>query len=182
MTITPTGSAPWLHVNSFEHYGGDLNKRNYQSQGAVNAQTDVTAQQFSRLTADLAAVQRVAPFAVINYTNNDLTPAAPTINVVRLQTGVTSASYAGDSPPAGFPSAARNGDGDVTFTFASSYTDDYGVTGALVINGAEAGANGPATGVIATANALTDTTVQVVTITDTGAAAQEQTVTVEVHT
>jgi hypothetical protein len=47
-------------------------------------------------------------------------------------TGVQLTSYAGDTPPSGFPSASRNGNGDITFTFAASYLDEYGVSGAYI--------------------------------------------------
>lgn len=179
--VVPTGSNPLLRTNDFTSYGGDLNKRNYQSQGAIDPQTDVTAQQFARITADLAACQRTMPFAVITYLNNDGSPAAPTISSVLLQNGVTSASYAGDSPPTGFPSAARNGTGDVTFTFASSYLDAYGVSGAFTARSPGASANGPATDMIPTADALTATTVQVVCVDDAGVAKADQFVTLEVY-
>jgi hypothetical protein len=95
----------------------------------IDALTDVGAEALCRLAADLEAVSRTAPFATITYLNNDGTPAAPTIEVVYGMIGVRSTSYAGDAAPAGFPSAARNGAGHVTFTFLSTYADAYGVDG-----------------------------------------------------
>jgi hypothetical protein len=47
--------------------------------------------------------------------------------------------YSGDSPPIGFPQVLRNGNGDVTFIWLSSYTDDYGIYGAVNIVGAVVG-------------------------------------------
>lgn len=132
MAITPTGSPAWLRTVAIGHYGGHASKENYLSRGAIDALTDVAAEEFVRMTADLATTVRTAPFAIITYLNNDTSPAAPTIERVLMMTGVNLTSYAGGSPPSGFPSAARNGTGRVTFTFAASYLDEYGVTGAYV--------------------------------------------------
>lgn len=129
--MTPTGSPAWTRTASHLYYGGDPNKRNLLSVGVVDAQTDISAEQFARMVADLEALMNTAPFAVITYVNNDSSPAAPTILSAKLMTGVTATSYAGNAPPAGFPSAVRNAPGDVTFTFASSYTDPFGVSGAF---------------------------------------------------
>jgi hypothetical protein len=131
MAITPTGSPPWTRTSDHTQYGGNVNKRNYGNVGVVDAQTDVGAEDFCRLASDVAALARTADFAVITYLCNDSVPAAPTIEVVYMMTGTRVTSYAGDNPPSGFPSAARNGNGDVTFTFASSYADDYGVSGSF---------------------------------------------------
>ncbi len=131
--IVPNGHPAWVRANDHATYGGDIAKRNWQSQGSVNAQTDVDAASFCRLCADVAALQLVAPFAIITWTCNDSgTPAAPTITAANLMTGTT-LSYEGDAAPSGYPSGARNGDGDCTFTFPSSPTDDYNVTEELTI-------------------------------------------------
>lgn len=130
--MTPTGSPAWTRTASHLYYGGDPNKRNLLSVGVVDAQTDISAEQFARMVADLEALMNTAPFAVITYQNNDTTPGAPTILSAKLMTGVTATSYSGGSPPAGFPSASRTAPGDVTFTFASSYADAFGVSGPFV--------------------------------------------------
>jgi len=158
--MTPTGSPAWTRSASYAYYGGDTNKHNFLSQGAVDPTTDVSAEEFARMTADLEAVARTAPFATITYLNKDASPAAPTIECVYMQTGVTLVSYAGDTPPAGFPSAARNGTGDVTFTFASSYSDPYSVAGSFSVKhvGADVQA---ATACRAMPTIVTSTTVQV---------------------
>jgi hypothetical protein len=148
MPIVPTGAPLWLRTVSLEHYGGHVNKENYLSRGAINALTDVAAEEFSRMVSDLAALGRTAEFATLTVLCNDSSPAAPTIEFAALMTGVRVVSYPGDSAPTGFPTAARNGNGDVTITFASSYVDEYGVAGAyvprnpiasLVSNGSPAG-------------------------------------------
>jgi len=134
MAIVPEGSPLWARTVDFAHYGGNVEKANYLSRGAIDALTDVDASQFARLTADLASVTRTAPFAVIRLLCDDTTPAAPTIEYVHMATGVRLTSYVGTSAPAGYPSAARNGNGDVTVTFASSYTDPYGVANAFTVS------------------------------------------------
>jgi hypothetical protein len=128
MAVVPSGLPAWARTASFTEYGGHLDKRDYGGVGAINPYTDLSAAQFSRMVSDVAATVRTAPFAVITYLCNDTSPAAPTIEVVYMMTGVRLTSYAGDAAPAGFPSAARNGAGDVTFTFSSSYSDEYAVS------------------------------------------------------
>jgi hypothetical protein len=110
-------------------YGGHPEKRNHLGQGAIDALTDVSAEEFSRLAADLAAIMRTAPFGSYEFLCNDSVPAAPTITAVNSMIGIRTTSYAGDAAPAGFPSAVRNGDGDVTFTWDATCTDPYGVVG-----------------------------------------------------
>jgi len=134
MAIVPEGSPLWVRTVDFSHYGGNVEKANYLSRGAIDALTDVDAAQFARLTADLSALARTAPFAIVRLVCNDSAPAAPTIEFVHMAVGVRLISYAGGSPPVGFPSAARNGNGDVTVTFASSYNDPYAVAGAFSIS------------------------------------------------
>lgn len=136
MTITPSGSPPWMRVNSLVHYGGDINKENYLSRGAIDALTDVDAAQFSRLAADVAALQRVMPFCTMTFLCSDSSPAAPTVEYVHMQTGNTSIAYLGSAPTTGFPSLARNDNGDVSITFASTYSDPYGVSGTFAITSA----------------------------------------------
>lgn len=131
--MTPDGYPTWLRANDHTTYGGHTSKVNYQGEGVVNAQTDVDAAGLCRMAADMEACHRTAPFAVLTWTCNDSPPAAPTMSAVNLMTGVTT-NYEGDVAPSGFPSGARNGNGDVTFTFAGSYSDAYGVSAALTIH------------------------------------------------
>lgn len=137
MPTIPTGSAPWLRTQSFVDYGGDANKTDYLGIGIINPKTDVSAAQLQRLANDIAAIGRSTPLVTIGWTCNDTAPAVPTITLCRgMAWNYDGAGYAGDTPPTGYPSAARNGDGDITITFASSYTDSYGVSGALALHGA----------------------------------------------
>ena len=133
MAIVPTGATPWTRTNDHTTYGGDPNKTNWHSQGVTNARTDVGAEALCRMAEDLAAVMRTAPFCLAYITCDDTTPAAPTLTFVNQMTGVRIVSYLGSAAPAGFPSATRNGNGDVTITWATSYTDDYGVSGNIHI-------------------------------------------------
>ena len=131
------------------------------------------------MVSDLAAAARTAPFAVITFLTNDSAPAAPTVEFVAMMTGVTSASYAGGSPPTGFPSAARNGNGDVTFTFSASYTDEYGVSGAFVPRHVSATLHGSSAGSVSVE--ISGSTVRLRAFSDAGAAMQNVRVTVEVN-
>ena len=131
MAITPNGSPAWVRNADHTTYGGNAEKTNYQSRGVINALTDVGAEEFVRMVSDLAAVVRTAPFCVINVTGRDSTVQDPTVNRVTLQTGATASSYDGGSPPAGFPSVTRVGDGNYLVTFAATYADPYSVSGAF---------------------------------------------------
>ncbi len=139
---TPTGNPSWLRSVGFEDYGGHAQKKNYQDQSLVNPRTDIGAEGFTRMTSDLAAAVRTVPFATITCTCNDTSPAAPTVQSVHMQTGVTAVPYAGASPPTGFPTFARTGTGAFTCTFSSSYNDAYGVAGSFGITHAEATGHG----------------------------------------
>lgn len=158
--IVPTGSPAWTRAVSFEDFGGHAEKANYLSRGSIDALTDVSAAQFARLTADAAALTRVAPFAVLTVLCQDSVPDFPTFETVHLMIGVQLASYEGDDAPVGYPTAVRNGTGDITITFASSYTDSYGVLGAFSIQHAKAGVIHTAVA-RAVVEALTTTTIRI---------------------
>jgi len=128
MAIVPSGTPAWGRANTHTTYGGNINKTNFLSRGVIDALTDVGAEGLCRLAADLEAVIRTAPFGIINFTCNDSSPAPPTIHYAYTMPGVRLTSYEGDNAPTGFPSAVRNGDDDVTFTFPASYSDPYGVS------------------------------------------------------
>lgn len=142
MTITPSGSPAWARTADHSHYGGNVNKKNYQSQGVTNPRTDVGAEAITRLAADTAAAVRTAKFLSATFLNNDSSPAPPTVNSLEMMTGVLQAPYGGGSPPTGFPGAVRVGTGHVKFTFAASYTDEYGVVAAFAPRRARASGHG----------------------------------------
>lgn len=125
MSIVPSGNPAWSRSNGHSAYGGNVNKINYQSVGTVNPRTDVSAENICRIAADLAAVARTCPFATMTFTCDDVSPAAPTIGSYYAMAGSS-------------PTATRNGDGDVTFEWAASYLDDYGVSAAANIVSATA--------------------------------------------
>lgn len=149
MSVVPTGNPAWVRTAAFTTYGGDTNKRNHLSKGVIDPETDVGAEEFSRMVEDLAAAVRVIPFCTIRYTCNDTSPAAPTVHVVQIQTSSPQlVDYAGDNPPSGMPTLTRNGDGDVTITLSATYADAYGVSGAMVIRAATGGLVGTSAGTL----------------------------------
>jgi hypothetical protein len=141
MSITPTGNPAWVRSNGHTAYGGNVNKVNYQSVGTINPRTDLSAENLCRIAADLAAVARVSPFAVVTFTCDDTTPAAPTVSNYYAMAGAV-------------PIATRNGNGDVTFAWSGTYNDDYGVAGVANIIGATATVQSGAAVRIATAQLL----------------------------
>ena len=146
MAVIPTGSPAWTRTSDFATYGGNLLKRNFASRGVVNPKTDVGAEAFSRMTADLAALARVAPFAVFTILCNDSSVTDPTVEYASMMTGVRASSYAGNVPPTGFPTVLRLSDGHFQITFASSYSDPYGVVGAFSMKHPRAQLTGSAAG------------------------------------
>jgi len=171
MTTTPAGSPPWVRTTAIVDYGGDANKKDYLDIGIINPKTDVSAAQLQRLANDVAAISRTTNAVTIGWTCNDTAPAVPTVTMVKgMAWNYTGAGYAGDTPPTGYPSAARNGNGDVTFTFASSYTDSYGVSGAFAIHAAAPSATSYGNYLCGYAIPTTTTIRLVITVANTGAA------------
>ena len=175
MTVVPSGAPAWVKSNSHTEYGGHINKRNHQGQDVVNARTDVGADQLARIAADMAAIQRVAPFAIVVYTNNDGAPAAPTVDEYMAMSGTA-------------PTGARVSDGRVTFTWDASYLDEYGVSGDLHIIGAHASVNSAAAQAFCVvdisdpdANGKNER-VEVFVFDDTGAAEADDQITLTVYT
>lgn len=144
MSTVPVGDPAWVRTADHTVYGGSTDKTNWQSQGVTNPLTDVGAESFVRMCADLAAVSRTAPFATLTAQCFDSAPTAPIILIANQMTGVRLVAYLGSAAPTGFPSAVRNGNGDVTFTFANSYLDPYGVVGFLNIQHVECTCHGTA--------------------------------------
>lgn len=180
MTTTPSGAPAWVRTNTHEEYGGHLDKVNYQNQPAVNARTDLGAESLTRMAADLAMLARTAPFSIVTFTCDDSGTGAPVVSAVNQMTGIRSTSYVGDAAPTGFPSGARNGNGDVTFTWAASYLDPYSVSGAVSIKHATVEVHGT-TAAIKTVT-ITATTVRVRLFNDAGAALSNAKATLKVYT
>lgn len=137
--IVPTGSPIWARTAEIQDYGGSVDKRDFLDRKGIDALTDVNAAQFARLTADLTAAARTAPFATIKIR---LRPSGwtPVVEFVQMATGVRLTSYDGDYPPNGYPRVVRNNASDITITFDASYADPYGVTAPLAISHAFADA------------------------------------------
>lgn len=73
MAITPTGRPFWTGENDHTVYGGSTEKKNWRDQPATNHRTDISAEQFARLTENAAHCARVADFAVL-LVNTDNSP------------------------------------------------------------------------------------------------------------
>lgn len=135
MTTTPAGVAPWTRAVGIADYGGNAAKTDYLGIGVVNPKTDISAAQLLRLTNDLAAVVRGAPFCTITF----VCPASPSTDnpTVTAVTGMiwnySGAGYPGGTPPTGYPAVVRIANGHWRVSFASSYTDSYGVSGAVSV-------------------------------------------------
>lgn len=140
----PVGYPAWTRTAAIEQYGGHLSKRNWGDTGAIDALTDVTAEQLTRLTADLAAVVRTAPICVLRIVDTNARSQTTTASLADIQVvscvcqwGVAPAAYQADTPPTGFPSVAINpatayGRG-YTIDLGTSQDDDYGVAGTVSI-------------------------------------------------
>lgn len=131
MAVTPTGAPVWVRTNDHTTYGGNINKKNYQAQGAVNALTDIDVTEYVRVAADLEAIGRTSPFAILSYINNDNPRGPPTI-----------VNY--DSMAGAAPKGVSNANGDVTWSWAGSYLDPYSVSGTIHITAATANINSSA--------------------------------------
>lgn len=130
---TPTGSPAWSRTASADTYGGGALKTNYQSQGVTNPQTDLGAEEYSRMAGDTAAAVRVASLASIVFTADDVSPADPTVTIVSAMFGTYSTSYDGGNPPTGFPAVERVSNGVYDVTYEATSTDDAGVSQAVTI-------------------------------------------------
>ena len=175
MAITPSGNPAWVRSNDHTAYGGHANKANYASVDSVNPRTDVNAQNLTRIAADIAAIARTAPFAVMTYTNNDTGTTDPTVDSYSAMAGAA-------------PTGARVSDGIVTFTWSSSYPDPYSVSGDIHIAGATITVHGSSDYAVAItpsdpdANGKNERVQIEVVDASTGSAATDTTVTVAVYT
>lgn len=139
MATTPSGNPAWVRSNDHTNYGGHVNKKNYNDVPIVNPKTDVGAEHLTRIAADLAAVAKMADFAVLNITMGSGSDT-PTVNQCRMMTGIyTGSGYTGTSPPTGYPSVVGVQNGVADITFASSYSDAYSVSGTFAPSFARAG-------------------------------------------
>jgi hypothetical protein len=145
------------------------------AQGVTDPTSDVSAEQFSRMVEDVAMLARSGSFGTLTYQCNDSSPADPTV-------------ISWDGMVSTTPTGTRNGDGDVTWTWAASYTDAYGVSAGFNIGHAKAGLQNATTASAANSE-VSDTnadglneTVQVVARDNANAAIPDAIVTLTVWT
>lgn len=143
MTITPAGNPAWARTAEIGDFGGSNEKRNYLDRGPIDVLTDISAEQFARLTADLEAAARTVPLLVASIGCDDHTPGPPLFGArlnpldlsEQIATGCAVASmvgnrlapYVGDAAPTGCPGGSSNGVGDVTVTLPTTWADPFGV-------------------------------------------------------
>jgi hypothetical protein len=121
----------WERTTSAEDYGGHPQKRDYGMTGCVNALTDASAAQIKRLTADMAALARTSPLWTGTIARSG---SVFTVSFSRPAWGDYSLSYTGSVPPTGHPSVALTDTNQVTITFPSSASDEYGSTGLIRVS------------------------------------------------
>ena len=126
MTTTPNGTPAWTRATDHTFYGGNVNKRNYQDEPIVNQRTDVSANAIQRMAADLAAVARMADFCDIAFSAS-AAGSSVTVTACRTMAGILSGTYAGSSPPAGFPAVTHVSASVLAIAIGGGYTDDYSV-------------------------------------------------------
>lgn len=131
MTILPSGNPIWLRAPGITQYGGDANKKDYGGIGVVNAQTDIGAAQFSRLTADLAAVARVTPLMRLLVVPNTAAPHT-TVSWCAPAWAPPATYTDGSVPPSSvYPTVTATVATSFLVTIPSLVADDYGVSGAV---------------------------------------------------
>lgn len=131
MTI-PGGNPPWMRTMSAASYGAHASLRDYGGTGAINANTDITADQYKQLAADAASAAMVAPLAILTLRWTFPLNAVFVSSIVPQWAPAVFVEYAGGSPPSSvYPSVTLLGN-VFTVTFPSAATDDYGVSGPIV--------------------------------------------------
>ena len=156
--VTPAGDPAWTRTAGADTYGGISTLRNLGDIGAVNAKTDVTAEEYLRISSDLARCVQTAPLFWMRMTLEFDSGAFLSAAVTQCcaQWSGPSGSYDGATPPStSWPTVASGGSAAVIVSFpglvsgsALSAADDYGVAGAFSLSAASAsGASGdlPAT-------------------------------------
>lgn len=102
MSLIPTGHEAWTHTATPEIYGGGADKRNLADIGSVNAKTDVNAEEYARICADLTAVARTAPLfwlqLLIHYSGGI---ASADVVASGIQWAEHYGTYPGATPPDG---------------------------------------------------------------------------------
>ncbi len=136
--VLPVGLPAWSGTATPEQYGGHADKRNLGDIGAVNARTDVSAEQWNRIATDLTAAVRGAPlFWIYGRVTSGGGITDNTYQVINCQPQWAPASgpYDGATPPSNlYPIVVDSGDhisAIIEFTGLGSppsVSDDYGVS------------------------------------------------------
>jgi len=115
--IVPAGAPAWTRIAQASDYGVVPDLHNLGDFGAVNAKTDITAEEYARLATDCLAAVRGAPLFWLTFEVG----AGPVANVRQCQPMWDSASgaYAGATPPSSsFPTIVWNsGASEFALTF-----------------------------------------------------------------
>lgn len=129
--MTVAGSPSWTRSATAATYGGHSELEDFAAQGAVDPKTDISAAEYKRICADVAAIQRTAALARIRLVCRD-TPSAlpPTVKEVAVQSGLRLQQYTGNAPPSGFPTITRYANGAILVVLPATLADDFGITAA----------------------------------------------------
>jgi len=120
-----SGYPPWSRATGVGYYGASEGLHDYMHLGAPNVLDSVTAEQYAALAQAQAFISSTAPMFVLHVVAAD--PADPTVTALSMAGG--SATYAGGSPPTGFPAVERVSNGEYTITVAADYADTDGEIG-----------------------------------------------------
>jgi hypothetical protein len=116
-------------------------------QTVVNPKTDIGADEFIRLAADVAALARVAAFATGLVQCEDTPADIPIVQSIRQMTAISSTGYIGDSPThSSFPTVARLGNGSIEIEWPADAVDEYGVLQVISLSHVHAWLSGNPTG------------------------------------
>lgn len=129
MTI-PTGTPLWARGRVPSAYGGNPGLRDYGGIGAVDAQTDITAAQYLRLSADVAAIANTSAICTLLFTWSTSDPLVTFVNCGWADP--ITVSYSGATPPSSlYPSVVKDSASRCVVTLPATAPDQFGVTGAI---------------------------------------------------
>lgn len=148
--VTPAGDPAFMRTAGADTYGGVATLRNLGDIGAVNAKTDVAAEEYLRIASDLARCVQTAPLfwmrMLIAGSSGSVVTA--TVQECVTQWAGASGSYAGATPPSSsFPTISQyfltgtlcvSFPGLVSGAYLSA-VDDYGVAGTFQLAAANGG-------------------------------------------
>jgi hypothetical protein len=161
--IVPTGSPAWTRIAQVSDYGVVPDLHNLGDFGAVNAKTDITAEEYARLAADCLTAVRGAPLFWLTFEVG----AGPVADVRQCQPMWDTASgpYSGATPPSSsFPTIIwDSGSSEFALTFPGLLStvsavrfirarDPFSVAGDCVMS----------TPIVQTANAVSAATCRIV--------------------